>query len=199
MAKRMSALESMIASHPRGEAPVDPMLAYELPAPSTAVVERKQHCRAYPSSASTLSHTGTRTVRIRLGGEGFIDPSSVRLQYTIVNGEATKWMRPYTGPWGVWGTVRLLSGGSEIDHYVVNFDEILKRNNAAEYSTSTSKASPRAPLYPSTMIFDENDTLGIPMSQRPSKQGVYSNNYYQMAVAAPSKKRSISVQKPFVT
>ena len=89
--------------------------------------------------------------------------------------------------------------GSERDHYVVNFDEILKRNNAAEYSTSTSKASPRAPLYPSTMIFDENDTLGIPMSQRPSKQGVYSNNYYQMAVAAPSKKRSISVQKPFVT
>ena len=94
---------------------MDPMLSYELPAPSTAVVERKQHCRAYPSSASTLSHTGTRTVRIRLGGEGFIDPSSVRLQYTIVNAEG-KWMRPYTGPWGVWGTVRLLSGGTEIDH-----------------------------------------------------------------------------------
>ena len=102
----------MIAS--QSEAPVDPMLAYELPAPSTAVVERKQHCRAYPSSASTLSLAGTRTVRIRLGGEGFIDPTSVRLQYTIVNGGA--WMRPYTGPWGVWGTVRLLSGGCELDH-----------------------------------------------------------------------------------
>jgi hypothetical protein len=25
-------------------------------------------------------------------------------------------MRPYTRPWGVWGTVRLLSGGCEIDH-----------------------------------------------------------------------------------
>jgi hypothetical protein len=115
MAKRMSALESMIAAHPRGEAPVDPMLAYELPAPSTAIVERKQHCRAYPSSASTLSYAGTRTVRIRLGGEGFIDPSSVRLQYTIVNG-TNLWMRPYTGPWGVWGIVRLLSGGTELDH-----------------------------------------------------------------------------------
>ena len=93
----MSALESMIASNPSGEAPIHPSLAYELPAPSTAVVDRKQHCRAYPSSASTLSLTGTRTVRIRLGGEDFIDPSSIRLQFTIDNKES-KWMRPYTGP-----------------------------------------------------------------------------------------------------
>ena len=56
-----------------------PALAYELPAPSTAVVDRKQHCRAYPSSASTLSLTGTRSCRIRLGGEDFIEPSLIRL------------------------------------------------------------------------------------------------------------------------
>ena len=111
----MSALESMIASNPSGEATIHPSLAYELPAPSTAVVDRKQHCRAYPSSASTLSLTGTRAVRIRLGGEDFIDPSSIRLQYTLDNKD-NKWMRPFTGPWGVWGQVFCRSNGVELDN-----------------------------------------------------------------------------------
>jgi len=56
---------------------------------------------------------------------------------------------------------------SDVDHYVVNFDELLKRNQ--DYTASTSKVSPRAPGYPSTMIFDENEGMGITMSQRPSK------------------------------
>jgi hypothetical protein len=105
----------MIASNPAGEAPVLPALAYELPAPSTSIVDRKQCVRAYPSSASSLSLTGTKTVRIRLGGEGFIDPSSIRLQYTIENKES-KWMRPFTGPWGVWGQVYCRSNGVELDN-----------------------------------------------------------------------------------
>ena len=105
----------MIASNPYGEAPIHPSLSFELPAPSTAVVERKQHCRAYPSSASSLSLAGVRTVRLRLGGEDFIDPSSLRLQFTILNKEG-KWMRPYTGPWGVWGQVYCRSNGVELDN-----------------------------------------------------------------------------------
>lgn len=77
----------------------------------------------------------------------------------------------------------------EAEAYGLNFEELLKRNQAAEHTHSTQKSSPRA--YPSTMIFDENEGMGIQMSQRPSKQSVYTNNYYQ--VAMPTKKRSISV------
>ena len=112
----MSALESMIASNPAGEAPIHPSLMFELPAPSTAIVDRKQHCRAYPSSASSLSPNGTKTVRIRLGGEDFVDPSSIRLQYTIQNKEGSKRLRPYTGPWGAWGQVYCRSNGVELDN-----------------------------------------------------------------------------------
>jgi hypothetical protein len=112
----MSALESMIASAPGGEAPMLPALAYELPAPSTAIVDRKQHCRAYPSSASSLSLLGTKTCRIRLGGEDFIDPSSIRLVFTIKNDTGDKMIKPTTGPWGCWGAVRLASNGVELDH-----------------------------------------------------------------------------------
>ena len=111
----MSALESMIASHPSGEASVHPALAYELPAPSTAVVDRKQSCRAYPSSASSLSFGGTRTVRVRIGGEDFIDPSSLRIMFTIKN-ETTGALRPYVGPWGVWQQAYLRSNGVELDN-----------------------------------------------------------------------------------
>jgi hypothetical protein len=105
----------MIASNPHGEAPIHPSLLYELPAPSTAVVDRKQSVRAYPSSASSLSLNGTRTVRLRLGGEGFVDPSSIRLQFTIDNKE-NKWLRPYTGPWGAFGQVYCRSNGVELDN-----------------------------------------------------------------------------------
>jgi hypothetical protein len=112
----MSALESMIASNPNGEAPIHPSLMYELPAPSTAVVDRKQHVRAYPSSASSLSVGGTKTVRIRIGGEDFIDPSSIRVQYTLTNNAAGSWVRPLTGPWGLWQQVYLRSNGQELDN-----------------------------------------------------------------------------------
>ena len=79
----MSGLESLIAAG--GEAPLLESLSYEIPAQSSAVVQRKQHVRAYPTSASTLSPTGVRTVRIRLGGNDWFDPQSLRLVYTIQN------------------------------------------------------------------------------------------------------------------
>jgi hypothetical protein len=90
-------------------------LSYELPAPSTAIVDRKQSCRAYPSSASTLSFTGTKSVRIRIGGEDFIDPSSLRIMFTI-NNTGTGVLRPETGPWGVWAQAFLRSNGVELDN-----------------------------------------------------------------------------------
>ena len=94
-----------------------PSLMYELPSPSTAVVDRKQHVRFYPSSASSLSLTGTRTFRIRIGGEDFIDPNSVRLQYTIQHaGTIMQGMQPLTGPWGAWSQMYCRSNGVELDN-----------------------------------------------------------------------------------
>ena len=90
-------------------------LMYELPAPSTAVVDRQQHVRAYPSSATSLTLTGTKTIRIRIGGEGFVDPSSIRLMFTIKN-EGTGTLRPYVGPWGLWQQAFLRSNGVELDN-----------------------------------------------------------------------------------
>ena len=110
----MSALESLIATS--GEAPLLDALDFSLPPSSTAVVDRRQHVKAYPTSASSPTPAGTRTVRIRLGGDDFIDPSSIRLQYTVRNLDGTNPMSPQTGPWGMWSQVYLRSGGVELDN-----------------------------------------------------------------------------------
>ena len=110
----MSALESLISVS--GVAPLLDGLDFSLPPASTAVTDRRQHVRAYPTSASTLSPTGTRTVRIRLGGDDFIDPHSVRLQYTIVNGSATLPLNPVCGPWGMWSQLFERSNGVELSN-----------------------------------------------------------------------------------
>ena len=112
----MSALESLIATS--GEAPTMDSLDFSLPPANTAVVDRRQHVRAYPTSASTLTPTGTRTVRIRLGGDDFVDSSSVRIQYTINETASVsgKKLVPFCGPWGAWSQVYLRSNGVELDN-----------------------------------------------------------------------------------
>ena len=110
----MSALESLIAAG--GEAPLLESLTYDIPPASSAVTMRKQGVRAYPTSASTLSPAGVRTVRIRLGGNDWFDPASLRLVYTIQNTDANANLCPSCGPWGPFGLVRLLSGGVELDN-----------------------------------------------------------------------------------
>ena len=89
----MSSLESLIATG--GEAPMLDSLDFTLPPASTACVDRRQHVRAYPTSASTLSPTGTRTVRLRLGGDDFIDPASIRVMYTITETSGANPMIPF--------------------------------------------------------------------------------------------------------
>ena len=110
----MSALESLIAAG--GEANLLESLSFDLPPASTAIVDRKQGCRAFPTSASTLIPNGTKTCRIRLGGNDFVDPSTIRIMYTLTNTDASKILCPAVGPWGPFGLVRLLSNGYETDN-----------------------------------------------------------------------------------
>ena len=110
----MSQLESVLAV--AGEAPALSELSYTLPPSNTAIVDRKQHLRAYPSSSSTLTPTGNRHFRIRLGGDDFVDSSSVRLMYTIQNLDGTNAIKPLTGPWGMWSQLYLRSNGVELEN-----------------------------------------------------------------------------------
>ncbi len=109
----MSALEAVISAS--GEAELGPLFSYDLSPASTAVVARKQGCRAYPTSASTLTPTGTKTVRIRMGGNDFVNPATCRVVYTLRNTSNTAILCPTCGPHGPFGLERLLSNGVETD------------------------------------------------------------------------------------
>ena len=109
----MSALEAVISAG--GEAELGSLFSYDLNPASTAVVARKQGCRAYPTSASTLTPTGTKTVRIRMGGNDFVNPASCRIVYTLRNTHATQILCPTDGPHGPFGLVRCLGSGVEVD------------------------------------------------------------------------------------
>ena len=118
----MSALESLLAAS--GEADLSESLTFDLAPSSTAIVDCQTSCRAYPTSSSTLSLSGTRTLRIRLGGDSFVDPRSIRLRYTITNTDATAGttldLAPISGPWCVWGLFRCLVNGVEVDNFQYN-------------------------------------------------------------------------------
>lgn len=110
----MSQLESLLAT--ANEAPLLDSLSFQIPSYSTAVIQRKQGCKAFPTSASTLTPTNVRTVRLRLGGNDWTDSASVRLVYTLQNTDGQgRNLVPVCGPWGPFGLVRLMSGGVEID------------------------------------------------------------------------------------
>jgi len=109
----MSALDSLIST--AGEASLLSGMDYSVIPSSSAVVDRKTHVRAYPTSASSLTPT-SRTCRIRLGGSNMIESGSVRLMFTINNLSLTTSLIPLGGPWCAWGLVRLLSGGTEIEN-----------------------------------------------------------------------------------
>ena len=109
----MSALDSLLAAAP--DAGLLPGFDYSVIPSSSAVVDRKQSKVAHPTSATTLTAGGTTHCRIPIGSDGFCDSSSVRLAFTVQNNDTTKALAPTGGPWCAWGSVRLMSQGTEVE------------------------------------------------------------------------------------
>ena len=109
----MSQVESLIAA--ARDPGLHPGFVYDIVPTSSAIVDRKQGVPAYPTSATSLSQTGTRNCRIVIGSDGFCDASSVRLVFTINNHDTTRRLKFWSGAHGAWSSVRLLSQGTEIE------------------------------------------------------------------------------------
>ena len=79
---------------------------------------------SYCTAGSNIyqSGSGTKIIRINLTGDGWLDPSTIRLHYTLVNNDTTagKFLRTVGGPWSFFRRVRCLIGGcliDDIDYY----------------------------------------------------------------------------------
>jgi hypothetical protein len=91
--------------------------------PGASYVSDRRSVSYFPAGSNIYqSGSGARVIRMNLTGEGWLDPSTVRLTYTLVNNESTeaKYLRVISGPWGFFRRARCLVGGAivdDIDYY----------------------------------------------------------------------------------
>jgi hypothetical protein len=71
-------------------------LFFKLPGSGQYVVDRRSVSFQTEGSNSYSSLNGTRVLKFRINGEGWLDPSTVRLMFDVVNtdGDATKTLKP---------------------------------------------------------------------------------------------------------
>ena len=71
-------------------------LSFKLPGSGQYVVDRRSVTFHTEGSNSYCSLNGTRVLKFGLNGEGWLDPSTVRLMFDVMNtdGDITKLLRP---------------------------------------------------------------------------------------------------------
>lgn len=92
-------------------------LSFKLNPGASYVTDRRSVSFFTAGSNIYQSGSGARVIRINLTGEGWLDPSTVRLSYTLVNNEgaANRVLRPLSGPWCFFRRARCLVGGAIVD------------------------------------------------------------------------------------
>ena len=73
-------------------------------------VDRRESCSFFPLGSNVYSATnGNKVLRIAINSDGFLDPSTVRFNFTLVNkATGVKRLRPLSGAWSWWRRLRVL-------------------------------------------------------------------------------------------
>ena len=112
-------------------------LSFKLPQ-GASYVENRRSVSFFPQGGNSYSANGVKVIRIALTGDGWLDPSTVRIMYDLNNTTAImiqnpaaptdplnlipsgKILRTISGPWSFIRRMRLLAGGTvieDIDNY----------------------------------------------------------------------------------
>ena len=81
-------------------------------------VTNRRNATWYTSGSQIyVSGQGARVIRLQMNGDGWVDPSTVRLEYTLTNTATTDniWLRPIGGPWSMFSRVRCMYQGAICD------------------------------------------------------------------------------------
>jgi hypothetical protein len=97
-------------------------VSFKLPSTASYVIDRRSVSYWTAGSNEYASGTGSKVARINLTGDGWLDPSTVRVVYTLVNGESTTALnlRPISGPWSFFRRLRCTASGAicdDVDYY----------------------------------------------------------------------------------
>lgn len=96
-------------------------LQFKLPPGASYVVDRR-YVTYFPSGGNSYSPVGVKVIKIPISGDNWLDPSSVKLFFTLTNTTATagNFLKPLSGPWCFIRRWRTLCGGQvieDIDYY----------------------------------------------------------------------------------
>jgi len=98
-----------------------PNLSYKLKNGSSYVQERKSSTY-HPAGSNVYSTNGTKLIKISLTGDHYLDTSTFRIMFDLVNMDSNeaKELRPLGGPWSFFRRMRVLAGNQlveDIDNY----------------------------------------------------------------------------------
>ena len=90
---------------------------FKIPPGASYVTDRRALSDFTAGSNIYTSNGGTKVIRIILTGDGWLDPGSTRLPYTLVNTDSTdiSYLRIIGGPWSFFRRGRCSAGGSRVD------------------------------------------------------------------------------------
>ena len=96
-------------------------LSFKL-APGASYVTNRRSVTFYPQGGNSYSPTGVKVIRIALTGEGWLDPSTLRVMFDLNNLDtvASHTLKTIGGPWSFFRRMRLMAGGTvieDIDNY----------------------------------------------------------------------------------
>ena len=66
-------------------------------------------------SQNYISGQGARVIRLQINSDAWLDPSTVRLHYTLTNTSNTLTLRPVGGPWSMFSRVRVMYQGALVE------------------------------------------------------------------------------------
>ena len=97
-------------------------LSFKLSPGASYVTDRRSVAYYTAGANEYTSGTGSKVARINVTGDGWLDPSTVRVSYTLENtdGVANHNLRPLSGPWCFFRRARCMVGGAivdDIDYY----------------------------------------------------------------------------------
>ena len=88
-------------------------LKFKLKEGASYVTDRKSVTFHASGSNIYTPQNGTKLIKLMLTGDNWLDPSTLRVQFTLTNnatGPGQK-LRPLAGPWAFFRRIRLLAGG----------------------------------------------------------------------------------------
>ena len=90
--------------------------------PGASYITNRKSVTWWVSGSQSYSSGQSRVIRIAINGDGWLDPSTVRMIYSLRNNApgVTAKLRTISGPWSLFKRVRVMYGGAnveDIDNY----------------------------------------------------------------------------------